>query len=152
MQKAGYAALIMVFIFMGSCALIFILTKNFLPSLYIHDPTVEKLASSLLFIAGLFQLSDGLQVVGLGALRGMKDVKIPTIITLVAYWVLALPLGYVFGFWLGWGAEGIWYGLLLGLSVSAIFLLWRYRKLSRQWVLQQVSEDRARAVNDLVQV
>jgi multidrug resistance protein, MATE family len=152
MQKAGYAALIMVFIFMGSCALIFILTKNFLPSLYIHDPTVEKLASSLLFIAGLFQLSDGLQVVCLGALRGMKDVKIPTFITLVAYWVLALPLGYVFGFWLGWGAEGIWYGLLLGLSVSAVFLLWRFRKLSRQWVLQQVSEDRARAVNNLIQV
>jgi MATE family multidrug resistance protein len=93
---------------------------------------VIQISASLLVIAGLFQLSDGVQVVGLGVLRGMEDVKFPTIITLIAYWVLGLPLGYFLAFELEMGAEGIWYGLLIGLSITAVVLFFRFNALSKK--------------------
>jgi len=86
----------------------------------------------LLVVAGLFQLSDGIQVVGLGALRGMSDVKIPTLITLIAYWIIGLPLGYLLGFTLNLGAMGVWFGLFAGLSMAAIFLFIRFNILSKK--------------------
>ena len=88
-----------------------------------------------MIVAGLFQLSDGIQVIGLGALRGMSDVKIPTIITLIAYWIIGLPLGYVFGFTLDLGALGVWYGLLAGLTIAAILLFVRFNNLSKKLIL-----------------
>ena len=95
---------------------------------------------SLLIIAGLFQLSDGIQVVGLGALRGMADVKIPTIITLVAYWVVGLPLGYLLAFHGGFKEQGIWYGLLVGLTSTGILLVHRFNRLSRSLVKGKAME------------
>jgi MATE family multidrug resistance protein len=83
-------------------------------------------------VAGLFQLSDGVQVVALGALRGLGDVKLPTVVTFVAYWLLALPAAYLLGVRFGFGAVGIWSGLLLGLSVAAVTLSWRYFQLVRR--------------------
>jgi MATE family multidrug resistance protein len=88
----------------------------------------------LLIVAGLFQLSDGIQVIGLGALRGMSDVKIPTIITLIAYWGIGLPLGYFFGFTMGQGALGVWYGLWAGLSIAAILLYYRFNNLTKKLI------------------
>jgi MATE family multidrug resistance protein len=82
-----------------------------------------------LIIAGLFQLSDGIQVVCIGALRGIRDVKIPSLLIFVAYWVIGLPLGYALGFKLGWGANGIWTGLLAGLTLTAIAMLVRFGRL-----------------------
>jgi len=93
---------------------------------------VIALSASLLVIAGLFQLSDGVQAVGLGVLRGLEDVKVPTIATLLAYWALGLPLGYFLAFNLGMGAHGIWYGLLIGLTITAAVLLYRFLSLSRK--------------------
>ena len=90
------------------------------------------MSASLLIIAAFFQLSDGIQVVGLGAMRGMSDVKVPTIITLVAYWVLGLPIGYLLGFQLDLGAQGIWIGLLIGLTVAAVLLFYRFDTLSKR--------------------
>jgi MATE family multidrug resistance protein len=84
----------------------------------------------LLVIAGIFQISDGVQVVGLGVLRGLEDVKIPGLISLLAYWVVALPLGYALGFKFGLGVYGVWTGLLVGLTIAAGLLFWRFRKLS----------------------
>ena len=75
-----------------------ILFRNYLPLLFNNNADVIAVSSSLIVIAAFFQLSDGTQVVGLGALRGMKDVKIPTIITLIAYWIIGLPMSYVFAF------------------------------------------------------
>jgi MATE family multidrug resistance protein len=80
----------------------------------------------------LFQLSDGIQVIGLGALRGMSDVKIPTLITLIAYWGFGLPLGYVLGFNFDLGAMGVWFGLLAGLSIAAVLLFFRTKKAISQ--------------------
>ena len=130
--KAGRSSFVMGATFMAVCGLIFITGKELLPSLYIDDESVINIAASLLIIAAFFQISDGLQVVSLGALRGMEDVKIPTIITLFAYWVVGLPVGYLFGFHWQFGIEGIWYGLLIGLSLSAILLLLRFHFLTQK--------------------
>ena len=134
MRDAALTCFIMAILFMSFTAVVFILAKNYLPTLYIDDPDVISQAAVLLIVAGLFQLSDGIQVIGLGALRGMSDVKIPTLITLIAYWVIGLPLGYVFGFSLDLGAIGVWYGLLAGLSIAAVLLYIRFNKLSTQLI------------------
>ncbi|QDH81550.1 MATE family efflux transporter [Echinicola soli] len=130
LREAGFTCFGMIAAFMLLFAGIFIVFKDYLPLLYIGDSEVVEMTAGLLVIAGLFQLSDGIQVVGLGALRGMADVKMPTVITLVAYWVIALPLGYMLAF--HWGAEekGIWYGLLIGLTITGGLLLLRFQRLS----------------------
>ncbi len=132
MRMAGFTAFGMGAAFMAVCCVVFILGQNFLPSLYIDDTEVITISASLLVIAAFFQISDGIQVVGLGALRGMRDVKIPTLITLVAYWVLGLPIGYWLCFKMNLGPEGIWYGLLIGLSSSAILISSRFLMLSKK--------------------
>ncbi|MFS0489113.1 MATE family efflux transporter [Leadbetterella byssophila] len=134
-QLAGKAAYTWVLAFMGTCAIIIILFGNNIIHLYIEDVEVLKAALPLLTIAAFFQLSDGAQAVGLGVLRGLADIKIPTYITFLAYWLIALPAGYIFGFPLNRGAQGIWYGLLLGLTFSALFLYARYRNVSKRSVL-----------------
>lgn len=116
-----------VLVFMLVTALLFIGLNQILPLIYTTDRTVIMIASQLLLIAGLFQLFDGAQVVGLGILRGMGDVNIPTIITFIAYWIIGLPVAYVFGIKFSMGANGVWYGLTLGLLVSAALLFLRYR-------------------------
>jgi len=100
--------------------------RNQIPSLYIQDANVIELTVPLLVIGAMFQLFDGIQAIGIGVLRGMSDVKIPTASTFLAYWVIGLPLAYVFMLPLGFGLEGIWYGLTIGLAVSAIAMIWRF--------------------------
>jgi multidrug resistance protein, MATE family len=139
LRDAGFTAFVMVAIFMSVAAIIFIGFREFLPSLYIDDVSVIQMSATLLIIAGFFQLSDGVQVVGLGALRGMSDVKIPTIVTLIAYWVIGLPLGYVLAFSFGMKEIGIWVGLLIGLTVTGIMLLIRFHKLSQRLMLKSGS-------------
>jgi MATE family multidrug resistance protein len=105
-----------------------------LPSLYISDPEVISITASLLIVAGIFQLSDGTQVVCASALRGMQDVKVPSSFIFVAYWLVGLPLGYWLGIKAGYGATGIWLGLLIGLTLTAIAMFirlrWRIRKIA----------------------
>lgn len=127
-RQAGFAAYLLGLGFMGSMALLFICTRHAAPLLYSHDPQVVAQAATLLLIAALFQVSDGLQVVGLGALRGLEDVKVPSVVALLAYWAVALPLGYFMGFKLHWGAPGVWAALLVGLSIVAGVLLLRFRR------------------------
>ncbi len=128
--RAGTVALLLTGGFMAGCCLLFLSANQFLISLYISDPMVTEIATSLLVIAGFFQLSDGVQVVGLGILRGMADVNVPTVITLFAYWIIGLPLGYALAFWAGMDAQGIWIGLLVGLTTSAALLTIRFYRLS----------------------
>ena len=116
-----------VLVFMLVTAFLFIGLNQLLPLIYTTDETVVMIASQLLIIAGVFQLFDGAQVVGLGILRGMGDVNIPTIITFVAYWIIGLPLAYILGINFSMGANGVWYGLTLGLLASATLLFLRYR-------------------------
>ena len=115
-------------IFCGALLAIF---RQEIVAMFIDNKEVEDWASQLLLIAALFQLSDGIQAIGLGILRGIGDVKRPMLITLFAYWVIGIPVGYYLGFNTALSVEGIWVGLLLGLSVSAILLYWRFNRLSK---------------------
>jgi multidrug resistance protein, MATE family len=132
LRKAGLSAFMIVIAFMAATACIFIIGNGFLPTLYVSEPDVIGIASVLLIVAAFFQLSDGVQVVGLGVLRGLHDVKVPTMITILAYWIMALPVGYVLGFKTGLGASGVWIGLLTGLTVAAVMLFVRFRLLSKR--------------------
>ena len=133
-RKAGFTAVIMGASIMFTFGVIFIVLNEFLPTLYIDNEDVIRIASSLIVIAALFQISDGIQGVGIGVLRGLTDVKIPTLITFIAYWVLALPIGYLFGFVFHFGVDGVWVGLLLGLTASATMLTIRFNIKSKQLV------------------
>jgi len=131
-RKAGFSAIVMGASIMACFGLIFIILRNFLPTLYIDDSNVITIASSLLVIAALFQIADGVQAVGIGVLRGLTDVKWPTLITFIAYWILGLPSAYVLGFIFKYDVQGVWVGLLIGLLSSAIMLSTRFNKKSKQ--------------------
>jgi MATE family multidrug resistance protein len=132
LRRAAFTIFIMVGAFMVVCGIIFYFGRYYFPSFYINDSEVINLAASLIVIAAFFQLSDGIQVVSLGALRGLKDVKVPTIVTFIAYWVLGLPIGYWLGFKYDYGPIGIWIGLLIGLSAAAIMLSFRFNRLTNR--------------------
>jgi MATE family multidrug resistance protein len=126
LRLAGVTGMGLVIAFMSFTAIVFILFRFQLVALYINEGEVRALAASLLLVAAGFQISDGLQAVGLGMLRGLTDVKVPTIVTFVAYWLIAIPLGYALAFPLGLGSHGIWIALLTGLSVAATLHLIRF--------------------------
>ena len=109
-------------------ALTFILLRNYIPLLFTSDPETVRIASTLLLFAAIFQLSDGLQVVSIGILRGLQDVRIISVIAFISYIVINLPVGYLFAFTLGLGASGLWMGLILGLSTAAVLLIRRFRR------------------------
>ncbi|MBI5661122.1 MAG: MATE family efflux transporter [Ignavibacterium album] len=133
-RKSGFTAIALGMIWMSVSGIIFILFRNHLPFIYIRDEAVIRIASQLLIIAALFQLSDGIQAVGIGILRGLTDVKGPTVITFVAYWIISLPIGYLLAFQFGYGVIGVWIGLLIGLTCSAIMLTLRFNYKSRKLI------------------
>ena len=130
LRLAGFTSFITATGFMAICAILFIVYRDFLPTLYLDDPIVISMASTLLLVAAAFQISDGLQSVGLGVLRGLRDVKIPTVVTFTAFWIVSLPLGYILGFNYGLGVNGVWIGLLIGLTIGAVLHIWRFNRLS----------------------
>lgn len=132
LRKVGINNIKIAFIFMAVCGLFFILGRNILPTFFTQKEDVEVilLASKLLIIAALFQLSDGIQVTALGILRGIQDVKIPSYLTFFAYWIITIPLGFYLCVTLKMGAFGMWIALGLGLTISAILLVYRFLKLS----------------------
>jgi multidrug resistance protein, MATE family len=119
-------------VFMGGCAALFILGRNWLPHMYVTDGEVLTLAGPLLVIAGIFQLSDGIQVVSIAALRGLRDVTVPSLFIFISYWVIGLPLGYVLAFVLDMGAISIWSGLCIGLTLTALATILRLRNFVRK--------------------
>jgi len=132
LRRAAYTLLGMSLVFMSVCAMIFVLGRHWLPTLYVNDGEVIAIASSLLIIAGLFQLSDGTQVVCISALRGLQDVKIPSLFIFIAYWIIGLPLGYGLAFKAGFGSLGIWLGLSIGLTLVALAMFFRLRRLMKR--------------------
>ena len=132
LRKVGINNLKISFLFMTLCGLFFIFGRNILPTFFTKKEDVEviMLASQLLIIAALFQLSDGVQVTALGILRGIQDVKIPSYLTFIAYWIITIPLGYFLCVTLEMGAFGMWIALGLGLTISAVLLVVRFLKLS----------------------
>lgn len=133
--RYGINALKLAFVFELFTCLLFISLHKIIPLAYIQDENVLKHAIPLMLIAGVFQIPDGIQCICLGVLRGMYDIKIPTLFTLIAYWVISLPLGYYLAFEKGFGASGVWWGLTIGLLSSAILLTSRFfyiTKISRR--------------------
>ena len=98
---------------------------------------VVNIATQLLFIAAIFQISDSIQVVVLGALRGLQDVKIPTLITFIAYWAVGFPISYFFGKGDSLGSFGIWLGLLAGLSTASVLLFIRFHYLTSKLIREK---------------
>ncbi|WP_162032631.1 MATE family efflux transporter [Chryseobacterium potabilaquae] len=140
LREVGINNLKITFIFMCICGTIFILGKNIFPTFFTKKEELEviALASKLMIIGALFQLSDGIQVTALGMLRGLQDVKIPSIYTFIAYWVITIPLGYILCVSLEMGAFGMWIALGLGLTVSAVFLVKRFLNMSLKKIKQNI--------------
>lgn len=136
LRTAGMTCFAMAAIMMAFFGATFIIGNTYLPTWYIKDEVVIQLAGSLLIVAAFFQISDGVQAVGLGVLRGIADVKVPTFVTLFAYWFMAIPLGYLFGIYLDWGAIGVWIALLIGLTLAAVMHLTRFHVLSKRYILR----------------
>jgi putative efflux protein, MATE family len=111
---------------MAAFAVLFLVANVAIATAFVREPAVIKLAASLLVIAGIFQLVDGVQVVGSGLLRGLRDTTGPMLITVAAYWLVALPLGTWLALARGDGAQGMWVGLALGLVVAAGLLVKRF--------------------------
>ena len=111
-----------------AAAFVLIFAGGWISALYTSDAAVAALAVTLMRYAAVFQFPDGIQVLASGALRGLKDTRVPMLITIFAYWCVGLPLGAWFGLHLNGRAPGLWIGLILGLSVAALLLamrLWR---------------------------
>jgi MATE family multidrug resistance protein len=112
-------------------AVVFLAYGRAISHFFIDDPVVISTATTLLVVAAIFQTFDGGQVINSAALRGLTDVKVPAVITFVAYWVISLPLGYMLGVRGRFGAAGIWTGLAAGLAFAAILLGVRFFRLTR---------------------
>lgn len=132
MRNAGVSSFIQVFFLMVLAGAILYFFRSYFPTLYLDDPKVISIASTLLIYAALFQIPDGLQVVTLGALRGAQDVNIPTIITFIAYWIVGIPTGCLLSFYYEVGPQGLWIGLVFGFLVSCILLQFRFRKILKE--------------------
>ena len=126
-------------------AALFLWGRNWFPTLYLDfdsalnlsdNTEVVLLTGELLLVAAFFQISDGIQVVVLGALRGLQDVMIPTLLTFIAYWIIGLPISYYLGLHTDLGSTGIWVGLLVGLTASAIMLYIRFNYLTKKLIVQ----------------
>lgn len=127
-------------------ALVFVILHQVLPLIFLEMKNPEKLientevigiASKLLLIAALFQLSDGLQAVVLGALRGLQDVKVPAIITFISYWIIGFPTCVYLGLYTPLKAVGVWIGLSLGLTAASILLYLRFEKITNRYIKKQ---------------
>ncbi len=126
-------------------ALLFVILHQIVPPLFldmtnpselVDNQEVVAIAAKLLLVAAVFQISDGIQVVVLGALRGLQDVKIPMYITFVAYWVIGFPISYYLGEYTELKAVGVWIGLLAGLTAAALFLFIRFHYLTKKLITE----------------
>lgn len=126
---AGYT---LVLVTQCAAALLMLFGSRWLANAYTDDHAVAALAATLVLYAAAFQFPDGIQALSAGALRGLKDTRMPMAITLLAYWGLGMPLAAGLALGLGWGPEGMWSGLILGLSAAASLLTWRFVRLARR--------------------
>lgn len=128
-RSTGKSTLIMALIYGSFCAISFIAFRHQLPHVFNDDKEVVSMAAYLLLFAALFQISDSTQSISAGLLRGIKDVKIPTVFIAIAYWAIGIPVGCLLAFYFKMGAAGIWMGFITGLTLSAGFLSLRFRKM-----------------------
>lgn len=130
-RRRGYVGIGLSTFFMCITAVIMYLFPDVITSIYTQDAQVQNVAIGLLYMAAIFQISDGLQVSGYGALRGLKDTTIPMVVNFIAYWMVGLPLGYYLGIVRGIGPQGLWMGLIAGLTIAAILHNIRFYVLTK---------------------
>ena len=130
-RHAGYAGIGLTFATQALSGSIMLLLPATIAAIYSNDPEVIVLAAQLMVLAALFQFPDGIQVAANGALRGLKDTRIPMFITTFAYWGVGMPVGWWLAFPQAMGARGMWIGLIAGLGVAALLLSWRFQRLTR---------------------
>jgi len=143
LRRVAFSVFLLTFFVEVVFAGIFVAFHNIFPDLFVNYNNISdlgntmevvKIASALLLIAAVFQISDGIQVVVLGALRGLQDVKIPTILIFVSYWVVGFPISYYLGLHTDYKSSGIWLGLLAGLTVSSILLFLRFNYITKKLI------------------
>jgi MATE family multidrug resistance protein len=142
LRRIAISNMVLIVLIMSVFTILFIIFKNILPLMFTQSEEVIQIAATLLIIAGVFQVSDGLQAIVLAALRGLQDVIIPTYITFVAYWVIGFPISYYLGLHTNLKTTGIWIGLLISLSLSALMLFLRFQYLSRKLIAHLPSSQR----------
>ena len=130
-KRAGYSALGIIALIMGFFGFLFFVLRDYLPTFYINDVEVIEIAASLIVVASFFQVVDGLQVVAVGILRGLTDVKATMIIAFLSFWAVGLPVAYLLGFTFGFGVVGVWVSLVVGLWLAAILFILRFQKFLR---------------------
>ncbi|WP_298236847.1 MATE family efflux transporter [uncultured Algibacter sp.] len=149
LRRIAFSLFLMGILFATIFALIFFLFHKILPKIYVDfddvknltdNTEVVKIAAKLLLAAAVFQISDSIQVIVLGALRGLQDVKIPTIITFISYWLIGFPVSWFLGKEEAYGSFGIWLGLLAGLSTAAVLLYIRFNYLTNKLIKTEVLE------------
>jgi MATE family multidrug resistance protein len=138
-RRAGFAAIWLGIVWMMITGTIMILFPQLLIGLYLHvdDPANQgalAIAWTIIPIGALFQVVDGMQCTAIGALRGLKDTRVPMIMCFVGYCVIGVLSAFLLGFTLHFGPRGVWFGLSIGLLAAAVFLTWRFRTLSRRFV------------------
>ncbi|MCH2489643.1 MAG: MATE family efflux transporter [Flavobacteriales bacterium] len=143
LRRIAYSIFLLSTILAVIFAIFFLIFNEALPKLYLDYDNVDEfkdnfevvsIAAKLLLIAAVFQISDTIQVVALGALRGMQDVKIPTLITFVAYWLIGFPISFYLSMYTDYTSAGIWIGLLAGLTASGVMLFIRFNYLSKKFI------------------
>ena len=139
LKRIAISNVVLMIIISIIAAIGFMSLRTYLPWIYIDDENVVNIAAKLLIIAGLFQISDGIQVVVLGALRGLQDMYVPMWLVFVSYWIIGFPVCYYLGLKTDLGTFGVWIGLLVGLTVSATLLYIRFQRLTKRLLLSEHS-------------
>lgn len=124
----GKSTILLALLYGIFCAILFTVLRWQLPTFFNKNEAVIELSALLLLFAAVFQISDATQAIGAGLLRGIKDVKTPTWLIAISYWIVGIPVGYICGVVFKMGAAGMWLGLILGLTFSSIFLITRFLK------------------------
>ena len=131
-RRIGWISFLVTVLVMGCFASLFVFGGPFIVSLFVDSGEVQRLAVQLLLVAAFFQIFDGLQVTAISMLRGMQDVRMPAIVAIVAYWLVAIPLACLLAFYFQKGAFGIWVGLAAGLGIAAVCLTTRFHFMTQE--------------------
>ena len=134
LRRIAVSNMLLIGFIMTVFTILFMLFKDLLPLLFTSNQEVIEIAATLLIVAGIFQISDGVQAIVLATLRGLQDVIVPTYITFIAYWIIGFPISYYLGLHTELKTLGIWIGLLISLTLSAIMLFLRFQYLSRKLI------------------
>ena len=138
LRRAAFAGYALLLVTQALSASVMLLGNHAIVGLYTHDVAVAALAASLLLFAAAFQFPDGIQVLSAGALRGIKDTRVPMLLAALAYWGIGMPVGAGLGLGLGYGPRGMWVGLIAGLTVAAVLMAGRFLRSSRRIAVEPV--------------